>query len=667
MRRAALLLPVVFAGLLGCPPIEPVDPGRVTLRRLNRVEYDRTVADLLGTTLRPGQGFPHDDTGHGFDTNGDVLAVSPLLLELLEAAARELARDALAPSATEPATMRIEAESATPGSELGASVGAATDDGWVLWADGTLSWEIVAPHPGTYRFGARLYGDPAGSDPVLARLLVDGSPGPEFVVPGTEPDAAALFELEVALNRDHVLAVEFLNDLYDPDLGLDRNLHIDRLELYGPLEGSAPNPLRARHVTCEPAGDPRPCARQILAPLLRRAWRRAVTAAEIDRVVDLVDVALTDGDDWDAALQTGLAYILTSPHFLYRIELDPDPTSAEPHPLTGFELASRLSYFLWSSMPDDALLELAEEGALLQPEVLRAQALRMLRDPRADSLVSEFAGQWLHIRGIGAAIPDLAAFPDFDDALRASLEAEMMATFAALLREDRSLLDLLVGTTSWVDARLAAHYGIEGVDSEVPAPIDVGSVGRGGVLTQGGLLTVLSFPARTSPVLRGKWILDQLLCTPPSPPPAGVEGLMEEDDPTNTLRERLQAHRSDPGCAACHATMDPLGFGLEHFDGVGGWRLTENGAPVDARGELPDGRSFDGARELQVMLAADPAVPRCIAQHAATFGLGRGLGPQDAAALDAIAADFADGGHRPSALFAAIAGSPLFTTRRGEP
>ncbi|RME27697.1 MAG: DUF1592 domain-containing protein, partial [Deltaproteobacteria bacterium] len=322
------------------------------------------------------------------------------------------------------------------------------------------------------------------------------------------------------------------------------------------------------------------------------------------------------------------------------------------------------SYFLWSSMPDDELFALAADGRLQDDAVIREQVRRLLADPKAEALVDNFAGQWLFLRGIDEKSPDPWAYPEFDEALRASMKEEMRRFFRSFLHEDRDLHELLLATEGEIDARLAAHYGIDGVTGWTT--VDLSAVERGGLLTQAGLLMVNSYPARTSPVLRGKWVLSNLLCSEPPPPPAGVEGLVEDEADPQTIREQLEQHRADPVCASCHDQMDPLGLGLEHFDGIGAYRVTDNGFPVDASGELPDGTAFYGARELAAVVAADARYPACIVEKLYTYGLGRSPTYTDAPYLERIEAEFADGGYTFEALVTAIALSEPFRMRHGE-
>jgi hypothetical protein len=424
----------------------------------------------------------------------------------------------------------------------------------------------------------------------------------------------------------------------------------------------------AKVMICDPAVMGRePCARTILETFARRAWRRPITSVEVDRLWTLANVAYTEGESFNFGIDLGVQAILLSPHFLFRVELDADPQSPVPHALSTHELAARLSYFLWSSMPDDTLAAKADDGSLADPTVLRAEAARMLADPKAVSLVDNFAGQWLYTRKIGDVLPDPATYPGFDDELREAMGAETRLFFKDVIENKRSALDLLDANFTYLNDRLASHYGLPAPGSSELVRVELGDGQRGGILTQASILTVTSRPRRTAPVIRGKWILEQLLCQAPNPPPPGVEGFPENPS-LGTIRERLAAHRANPTCASCHNTMDPLGLALENFDGVGKWRAKEpDGTDVDASGVLPDGRSFIGAKELGEMLRADPKTPRCMSERTFIYALGRGAETTDRCSIADITTGFNAGGNTMEALVASLVTHSTFTSRRGEP
>jgi hypothetical protein len=395
-----------------------------------------------------------------------------------------------------------------------------------------------------------------------------------------------------------------------------------------------------------------------------------VAADELDRLMALVDLAVAEGDTPDMGLELGLRGVLLSPHFLYRPELDPDPTSETSHPLSDWEIASRLSYFLWSSIPDDALHDAAAAGELQTDEGLRAQVVRMLADPKADALVENFAGQWLLIRALDDHVPDYAAFPSYDDALREAFRSEMQLFFREFLLGNHGLDRMLDAGFTHLNDRLATHYGLPfsgGADFE---PYDLSQVDeRFGLLTLGGWLTVRSYPRRTSPVKRGVWILDHLLCDRPPDPPANVPALLEEEEAGGTLRERLEAHRADPVCNSCHRVMDPLGLGLENYDGIGAFRTEDNALPIDATGTYypADGSEveFDGARDMAALIQSDPRYFSCLAKKLLVYALGRGTSEHDDLYLDGYVAEMAASGYLMPELIQQIVLSQPFRTRRG--
>jgi len=401
-----------------------------------------------------------------------------------------------------------------------------------------------------------------------------------------------------------------------------------------------------------------------------RAWRRPLTPAEVDALMGLYQVVLDeveDGEDtFEDAVRIILEAALFSPHFLFRVELDPDPTSLVPHPLSDYELASRLSYFLWSSMPDDQLFALAAAGELHDPAVLEQQVDRMLADSRSEALVHNFAGQWLYIRALDDLFKDTWTFPNFDDSLRASMRVEMQEFFRSFITEARPMSDLINGTTTMVDDNLAAIYGVEPMGNGW-YEIDLAGLPRRGLLTSPGLMTVLSHPETTSPVKRGKWILDQLLCLPPPPPPPDIEIPPPDPDSGETMREQLAKHREDPLCASCHDQMDPLGLALENYDAIGQHRTHDKGFLIDPSGEMAtDGTPFQDALELAELMAADQEFPGCTVSKTFVYALGRGLTLDDLDDLDAIEAGFVLANMRFPDLVKLIVTSDPFMQRRGE-
>jgi hypothetical protein len=645
-------------------PLACGDPGRVTLRRLNRTEYDNSVRDLLGTTQRLAADFPADDYGYGFDNIGDVLAMSPLLFEKAEGAAGRLVEEALRVYPASPVADRHQAEDGD------AECGGDSGGFWNLWSECSVTVEIPIDLPGEYDVRVRAYQNPAGSEAARMQVRVNGvALGGEHSVTAIS-GAPAIYTRRTTLEAGlHAVAAEFTNDFYDPPA--DRNLYVDWIEVVGPIDPPPLAPqIAALRALCDPAVDGRAvCQREMLAAFARRAWRRPIASDEVEALARLGDEAAAEGASFDEGLGLGMRAVLTSPHFLFKVERDAHPRSAEVHPLSDHELATRLSYFLWASTPDDELLDLADTGRLDDPATIDAEVRRMVADPKVQGFVESFAGQWLATRALEDVNPDYAYFPSWDDDLKAAMREETHQVFAELVRAPRSFLDLLDADFTYLNDRLAQHYGLAPPGSSTLQRVALSPGGqRRGIFTHGSLLTVTSQPRRTSPVKRGKWALDQILCIPIPPPPAGVEGMLDQPGtPTGTLRERLEQHRANPQCAVCHEVLDPIGLGLENYDAIGAWRTQDNGEPVDASGEFPDGRTFSGPAEMAALVKADPNTPHCIAERVLVYALGRGLVETDQPHLDRIALDFAGGGYRFQSLLVAIAQSEPFRMRRGEP
>lgn len=430
---------------------------------------------------------------------------------------------------------------------------------------------------------------------------------------------------------------------------------------------------RSRLVTCDLAKQGATCARTILASFVPRAWRRPVTDAELDALMAPVTLATGQGDTAEVGLKLSLQAVLLSPHFVFRIELDPSPNSLSPHPLTPHEVASRLSYFLWSSMPDEELFAAAKAGNLAEPTTLQTQVTRMLASPKAQALVDNFAGQWLYTRQLSEVSPDPKLFPGFDASLRAAAKLETEALFREVALNGLPADKLLTADFTYANERLARHYGLPGVTSTTPVKVSLeGNGQRGGILSQVGFLTVTSHQDKTSPVLRGKWIMSQLLCATVLPPPGDVNTALDPEKKGGTLRQQLEVHRTNPSCSVCHNMMDPIGLGLENYDAVGAYRTDDAGTTIDASGQLPDGRSFSGRQELAALIAADPNYARCLARQLYTYALGRTPdtttpGHMDPAILYGLTQSFQAGGFQFKDLVAQIAAGATFLNRRGEP
>jgi hypothetical protein len=658
-----------------------VDPGRVTIRRLNRAEYNNTIRDLVGIDFRPADDFPSDDVGYGFDSIGDVLSMPPILMEKYLAAAEAISEEAIVVASSSKGQVKTY-DSAILGSS---GQGSPRDDGTlVLTSEAEISVTHPFPRNGHYRIHVRASGDQAGPEPVKMAVRIDGKDLKRFDVTaqsGKFEDFQFKQNLKGGQRR---LSVAFLNDYYvpndpDPKKRGDRNLIVESIAIEGPLH-LAGDPLPESHrkiVFKTPKGksDVKLAARAVIERFASRAFRRPVSDREQDKLAQLVELAIQQGDSYERGIQLAVQAILVSADFLFRVELDSRGSRGQSKagsPSGGqligdFELASRLSYFLWSSMPDDELWRAASNGSLRSGDVLEKQVRRMLHDPKSQALVDNFASQWLQLRILKGANPDRGRFPNFDEPLRRAMIRETEHFFESVMRNDFSILDFLDADFTYVNERLARHYGIPGVKGEQFRRVKLKSRDRGGLITQASILTVTSNPTRTSPVKRGRWVLEQLLGTPPPPPPPNVPTLKEDQKALTaaTLRLRMQQHRANVNCAVCHNKLDPLGFGLENYDAVGAWRDQDAGAAIDSSGTLPSGQSFRGPAELKMILKArSPEFARCLTEKLLTYALGRGLEDYDHCAVDQIVKTLAANRYKFSALVLAIAKSDPFQRRR---
>ncbi len=638
-----------------CGPSSSLDPGRVTLRRLNRAEYNNTVRDLLDDATKPADDFPADDYGHGFNNLGDVLSTAPVLVEKYDLAAKALAEAVIAKEATPGQTTRVQAEDGAK------STGVSAGEFWNLYSNGTISSQVNFVTTGRYTFRVRAAQQAAGPDAANMVLTLDGRQLASFTVTALQA-APAIFTVDSDVTQgSHRVEVEFTNDYYLPPA--DRNLLVDWFEVQRP--GAVVSPALAKVMVCDPATVG--CPRTILTRFGRKAWRRPLTTTEVDRYERIVTLAVADAETPKAALALALQAMLLSPNFLFRVELDPDPTSLSPHPLSAHELAARLSYFLWATTPDDALSQVADTGMLTEPAVLQAQIARMLADPKAKTLTTIFAGQWLWSNQVEDAAPSSSAYPNVTVATKAAMRLETELFFEHFLTQDVSAQGLLGSDFTFLNDTLADHYGVPRPGSATMQKVTLSKPERGSVLGQAGVLTVTSFPMRTSPVKRGAWVLANVLCQEPPPPPPGVEALPLPAIPNSTLRQRIEQHRANPTCAGCHSLMDPIGFSMESFDGVGRWRTMDTGGfPIDSAGTLPDGRTFNGPAELSSLLKTDARFTHCMTEKLFTYGLGRAPERDERCQVDAITTDFADKGYRLSALVKSLTTSRSFTHRRGE-
>jgi hypothetical protein len=540
-----------------------------------------------------------------------------------------------------------------------ASTGAADGAAWNLYSNGTLLDDVTVTAAGTYTLNVRAWESAAGPDRSQMAILVDGVRQGAIVNVAATQAAPQTYSRQVTLTvGTHRIGAEFLNDYYQAPA--DRNLYVEWVELTKPASGIAGG--TARILTCDVTTGGATCVREILSRFGRKAWRRPLADAELDRLASLVQLAQTEGDGVQAGLELALQAVLLSPNFLFRVEAD---LSTQPRALDDHELAARLSYFLWASTPDTELSTLADNGTLHAQ--LETQVRRMLNDPRADSLSSQFAGSWLWSRGVEEASPDPTLFASVTPALKAAMKAQTEAFFGTFYREDRSALELLTGTDSFMNDALAAHYGVPAPGSATLTRVQNVPENRRGLLGHGGLLTVTSQPTRTSPVKRGKWVLSQLLCMEPPPPPANVEAFTPAGTPTGTLRQQFEQHRANPECKGCHAMMDPMGFGLENYDAIGRYRTTDTGGfAIDSSGVLFDGRTFNGPTELSQVISADPKFADCTARQVFTYALGRAPVSTDECTIKSMTTAFTTSGHRFPALITALVTSDTFTQRRGE-
>jgi Protein of unknown function (DUF1592)/Protein of unknown function (DUF1588)/Protein of unknown function (DUF1587)/Protein of unknown function (DUF1585)/Protein of unknown function (DUF1595)/Planctomycete cytochrome C len=639
----------------------------VVIRRLNRQEYNNTIRDLLGVDLRLADAFPPDDIGFGFDNVGSALNISPLHVEkYLDAAEVALDRAIILPMA-----------SGYPPIEL---IGLKT---YPLPPDKSVEFKHSLK-PGRYLVDFSLVRVGIAESVAPPRLVVGFGKDRRSVEAVRVQDETVVYRywLDVGEGDDlvHVSlapgqakganvarpAVVGANVSGDQRYEGDRGLHVDSMVVHGPvLPEAAPLPESHRRILfLNPGyGDPSrlDCGRKVIARFAERAFRRPVQPDELERVLQVFRMAHDRGESFERCVQVALTTVLASPRFLFLVE----PEGTEDRPLTEFELASRLSYFLWSTMPDDELSREAREGTLRSN--LGRQVSRMLDDPKSIQFVENFAGQWLQLRRLAGVTPDKDLFPGFDEPLRAAMRKETEHYFGSILRDNRSILELLDSDYTFVNGTLARHYGIEGVEGDEFRRIALGDRVRGGILTQASVLTLTSNPNRTSPVKRGQWILQQILGTPPPPPPPDVPKLDEDPKAAEnaSLRERMEVHRSNPRCASCHQQMDAMGFALENFDAVGRWRTTDGPFPIEPAGELVGGRKFSNVGELKHLLgsAENKKFARTLIANMLTYGLGRGLESYDSCTVEDIRGKLAADGYKIRNIIFGIVESRAFQYR----
>ncbi len=650
----------------------PQNPGRVTIRRLNKTEYNNTIHDLIGVTYKPADDFPADDVGYGFDNIGDVLSMSPLLLEKYLAASEMILGDAIEiydpPKAGKSPVNFNAPKSAITAGEIA----------------GTISFDA-----GDYTISATVYAEQAGDQPVRAKFAIAGKAIGEYEITGTAAKPQVL-ETKVRMEpgTDRV-GVTFLNPLpgaadaapvpapkangrlpsgpieATPNTG-QRALYVKSLQVDGPTNPPAHiySPTHVRLMAHKDNIPSREAAKEIITRFANQAYRRPAKPAEVDAALALFDKESARNQRFENCIKAAMYRVMISPNFLFRVELDPpNAKPGDTYPVDEYALASRLSYFLWNSMPDQELFDLAAKGQLRQN--FDAQITRMTKSAKSVSFVQGFAEQWLLLRKLELASPDPKLFPSFDADLKSAMATESKLYFDALVREDRSILDLLDSDFTFVNEKLASLYGIPGVKGTAFVKVKL-PAHRGGVLTQASFLTLTSNATRTSPVKRGKFVLEQIFNTPPPPPPDNIviPALDDQKELTGTLRQIMEQHRKDAMCASCHARMDPIGFGFENFDAIGAWRDKDSGGPINPSGTLPDGKSFDGPDGLKLILKDKKDLfIRCITEKMFTYALGRGLEYYDRCAVDHITDALAKNDYKFSTLISEIVKSDAFQMR----
>ena len=674
------------------------DPGRATIRRLNRAEYANAVRDLLALPVDFSRELPPDNSGYGFDNVADVLSVSPTLMERYVTVAGKIGRLATGLASARPLTTSYEVpkdgsimnsgrpaynERASEDLPLGSRGGGA----FPYYARQDADYEIAGfLNANTNNETDRLKEDRVSVKVHLgAGAHVIGMSFPRQLAPDESlqtlrntldvvplpTDPPVMLPLDVSVDGAVVRRITVPSYRLSPRYS-QRNFPRDvlQIDVTGPMGAAVrgETPSRRRIFVCTPLrqADEAGCARRIAATLARRAYRRPVTADDLAPLLRLYADARTDSD-FDHGVEAMVEAVLVSPQFLFAVERDPAGAPGVVHRVSDVELATRLSLFLWSSIPDDELLRLAERNRLGEPRVMTAQIARMLDDPRADALTRNFAGQWLYLRNLDQQRPDFAAFPRFDIRLRQAMAQETELFFGHVLRTNRSVLDFIAADYTFLNQRLAEHYGIGGVNGPAFRKVSLDpSWHRGGLLGQASILTVTSYGNRTSVVKRGKWVLDNLLAAPPPPPPPDVPALKDmHDGRMLTAREQLEMHRKDPACASCHSRMDPLGFALENFDAVGTWRASDAGQVIDASATLPDASHFDGIDGLrQLLMARKDEFAGAFTQKLMTYALGRGLEANDMPAVRKVVSAAGADGYRVQAVIAGIVASDAFRMRK---
>ena len=656
------------------------DPGRVTIRRLNKTEYNNTVRDLMMVNFKPADDFPPDDTGYGFDNNGDVLSLSPVLLEKYLKASEQITSAAIWTSDPPKGLQRLE------GSDL--IGGQPKLEGRIQPTNGSIKTKHDFSAAGKYNVRISAGADQAGDEPAKMSFLLNGKQLKTFEVKN-KPNEPQLYDVVVFVDEKELskkngvnqvsktLEARFINDFYDlrikdPEMR-DRNLFVNSFEIEGPIGKKLDDPPEFHKkifgdIKVNPENRIEQ-AKKILWKFTNKAYRRKVPESESDRLLKFVQIGIDEGGKYafEQGIKLACQAILTSPYFLFRGEIQPEPDNPDAtYRIDEYALASRLSYFIWSSMPDDELFKHATQSTLRKN--LKSQVLRMLKDPKAKSLTKNFAGQWLQLRDVPMVDPDPKTYGRLDSRLKESMQIETEMLFEHVLKEDLPLTELINANYSFLNKRLGRHYGIEGVKGNDFQKISLEGTKRRGILTHASVLTVTSNPTRTSPVKRGKWILENILGTPPPDPPPGVDELDANKELKGNLRQRLEQHREDPNCASCHALMDPLGFVYENFDGVGRWRDQDEGSPINTAGELVSGESFQNHEEFQKILTESKLDDflRCSSEMMMTYAMGRGIEFYDKPAVESVVKSLKTNELKFSSMILGVVQSIPFQYRRGD-
>jgi hypothetical protein len=696
------------------------NPGRTTLHRLGRVEYSNAIRDLLAVEIDGETILPADDSGRGFDNIADMLTVSPLLMERYMSAAEKISSLALGDPHIQPAGETynvpfnlVQDERVSDELPFGSRGGLAVRhqfplDGEYLIQirlrrneDGYIRGLLTGPHQLDVRLdGARLRLFTVGGARNKGKsgsLYTRNGPTHRGDIELVDYELSADAELEVRFNAkagSRVLGAAFMQDASEPEgILTPREMHYDlgeykggdpdyrggevaveSISILGPYRavGTGDTPSRKRILVCQPSSqaEQEPCAQKILSTLGRRAYRRPLGNQDIETLMAFYRSGSQNGG-FESGIRMAIRRMLVSPNFLFRIERDPEGVPLNTaYRINDVELASRLSFFLWSSIPDDELLAVAESGKLKDSAVLAQQMKRMLADPRASALVNNFSSQWLYLRNLRSASPDPNEYPDFDENLRMAFQKETELLIESTIREDRSVLDLLTADYTFVNERLARHYGLPGIFGSRFRRVSLKDPNRLGLLGQGSILTVTSHGNRTSPVLRGKWVLENILGTPPPPPPPNVPALDDKNPAakTQTMRQKMELHRANPVCASCHARMDPIGFSLENFDAVGKWRATDSGQPIETSGTLPNGTPFDGPTGLRkALLGQSELYVTALTEKLMIYALGRDIQYFDQPAIRRIVREAGSSNFRWSSVLLGIVQSTPFQMRRTRP